>query len=102
MWSRSQKYAWSSKSSEFDKIPGCFISLPFLFFTSIVGWFDFLCYADFKTCSDGNKKNVTVSVIVGVAVVFFIIVSILGVLWWKGYLQGWKREGKGNCLSIFW
>lgn len=45
-----------------------------------------------KSCSDGSKKNVTVYVIVGVVVAFFVIVSILGILWWKGYLRGWKRK----------
>ncbi|KAL3522573.1 hypothetical protein ACH5RR_015407 [Cinchona calisaya] len=49
---------------------------------------------NFKSCSDGSKKNITIYVIAGVVAVFTVIISILGVLWWKGYLQKRKRVGK--------
>ncbi|KAL1555944.1 putative LRR receptor-like serine/threonine-protein kinase RFK1 isoform X1 [Salvia divinorum] len=44
----------------------------------------------FRVCSYGNKKNVTAYVAAAVLTVF-VILSILGILWWKGYLTGRKR-----------
>lgn len=58
------------------------------------------CYAEFKFCSSGKKKNITVPVTIGVVAVC-IAVLILGVLWWKGCLPGKKRKEKGKALLRF-
>ncbi|KAL7102741.1 hypothetical protein ACP275_08G137100 [Erythranthe tilingii] len=49
---------------------------------------------NFKVCSDGNEKNIT-AYIVGAVVAVCIILLILGILWWKGLLQGKKKIRKG-------
>ncbi|CAI9760143.1 unnamed protein product [Fraxinus pennsylvanica] len=46
---------------------------------------------NFKICSNGGKKNLTVYVSVGV-VAICLIFSIFGFLWWKGCLKGRKRK----------
>ncbi|XP_057472307.1 probable LRR receptor-like serine/threonine-protein kinase RFK1 [Actinidia eriantha] len=48
---------------------------------------------NFKSCSDGGKKNVTAYVAVGV--VAACIIFVLGItLWWKGWLKGRKSNGR--------
>ncbi|KAL0442596.1 UNVERIFIED_CONTAM: putative LRR receptor-like serine/threonine-protein kinase RFK1, partial [Sesamum latifolium] len=48
---------------------------------------------NFRVCSDGNKKNVTAYIIAAVLAVC-VVLLILGILWWKGYLKGRKGVGK--------
>ncbi|XP_075091112.1 putative LRR receptor-like serine/threonine-protein kinase RFK1 [Nicotiana tabacum] len=47
----------------------------------------------FKSCSEGDKKSVTVYVIVGVGATC-IFLLVMSTLWWKGYLQCKKRQRK--------
>lgn len=44
----------------------------------------------FKVCSKGSKKHVAAYIAAGV-LTLFVIFSILGILWWKGFLTGRKR-----------
>ncbi|XP_020547211.1 probable LRR receptor-like serine/threonine-protein kinase RFK1 [Sesamum indicum] len=61
---------------------------------SIEDYFVYLSFsADFRVCSDGNKKNVTAYIIAAVLAVC-VVLLVLGILWWKGYLKGRKRVGK--------
>ncbi|KAK6154884.1 hypothetical protein DH2020_009132 [Rehmannia glutinosa] len=48
---------------------------------------------NFRICSDGNKKNIT-AIIVGSVAAVCVILLILYILWWKGFLTGRKRAGK--------
>ncbi|KAK4491625.1 hypothetical protein RD792_002380 [Penstemon davidsonii] len=48
---------------------------------------------NFKVCSYGNNKNVAAYIIASV-LSFFVIVSVLGILWWKVILKRRKRLGK--------
>ncbi|KAK4440095.1 putative LRR receptor-like serine/threonine-protein kinase RFK1 [Sesamum alatum] len=48
---------------------------------------------NFRVCSNGNKKNITAYIIAAVLAVC-VILLILGILWWKGYLKGRKKVGK--------
>ncbi|KAL8511718.1 hypothetical protein ACS0TY_018229 [Phlomoides rotata] len=60
-------------------------------------------YPNFKVCSEGEKKNIT-GYIVGPVVAVCVISLILGILWWKFYLQRRKRRGKefeGLLTTIF-
>ncbi|KAG6405089.1 hypothetical protein SASPL_132671 [Salvia splendens] len=52
----------------------------------------------FKVCSYGNKKHVTAYVTAAVLTVF-VILSIFGILWWKGYLTGRKQDLEGLELQ---
>ncbi|CAI9087853.1 OLC1v1022037C2 [Oldenlandia corymbosa var. corymbosa] len=54
---------------------------------------------NFRSCSDGNKKNTTIYVIVGVVAVC-IIISMLAVHWWKGFLQRRKRSKDVEGLDL--
>ncbi|GFS42382.1 leucine-rich repeat transmembrane protein kinase [Actinidia rufa] len=56
---------------------------------------------NFKSCSDGGKKNVTAYVAVGV--VAPCIIFVLGIiLWWKGWLKGRKSNGRADQLILDW
>lgn len=57
-------------------------------------------YAAFKVCSKGSKKHVAAYIAAGV-LTLFVIFSILGILWWKGFLTGRKRGRNGNTLDLF-
>ncbi|KAK3004604.1 hypothetical protein RJ639_018461 [Escallonia herrerae] len=46
-----------------------------------------------RSCSTGEKKNVTLYIVVGVLAIFGIL-SIAIILWWKGCLKGRKKSGK--------
>ncbi|KAL3851421.1 hypothetical protein ACJIZ3_013303 [Penstemon smallii] len=48
---------------------------------------------NFKVCSYGNSKNVVAYIIASV-LAFFVILSVLGILWWKVILKRRKRLGK--------
>ncbi|KAK4491621.1 hypothetical protein RD792_002376 [Penstemon davidsonii] len=48
---------------------------------------------NFKVCSYGNNKNVAAYIIASV-LAFFVILSVLGILWWKVILKRRKRLGK--------
>ncbi|XP_047941452.1 probable LRR receptor-like serine/threonine-protein kinase RFK1 isoform X5 [Salvia hispanica] len=52
----------------------------------------------FKVCSDGNKKHVTAYVVAAVLTVF-VILAILGILWWKGYLTG-RKHGRNDLEGL--
>ncbi|KAL1560367.1 putative LRR receptor-like serine/threonine-protein kinase RFK1 isoform X1 [Salvia divinorum] len=52
----------------------------------------------FKVCSKGNKKHVTAYVVAAVLTVF-VILSILGILWWKGYLTG-RKHGRNDLEGL--
>ncbi|XP_057764053.1 probable LRR receptor-like serine/threonine-protein kinase RFK1 isoform X1 [Salvia miltiorrhiza] len=52
----------------------------------------------FKVCSSGTKKHVTAYIIAAVLTVF-VILSILGILWWKGYLTG-RKHGRNDLEGL--
>ncbi|XP_073280894.1 probable LRR receptor-like serine/threonine-protein kinase RFK1 [Primulina huaijiensis] len=47
---------------------------------------------NFKVCSYGKQKNVTAYVVAAVLSVC-VILAILGILWWKGYLTSRRQSG---------
>lgn len=64
--------------------------------------FDLLSHADFKSCSSGQrKKNITISVIIGVITLCMSILMLV-YLWHKGFLPGRQKKEKGKALEIFY
>lgn len=55
--------------------------------------------AAFKVCSNGNKKHVTAYIVAAVLSVF-VILLIVGILWWKGFLTGRKHGSNGKSLDF--
>ncbi|XP_075496889.1 putative LRR receptor-like serine/threonine-protein kinase RFK1 isoform X3 [Primulina tabacum] len=48
--------------------------------------------SNFKVCSYGKKKNVTAYIVAAVLSIC-VIMAILGILWWKGYLTSRRQSG---------
>lgn len=59
--------------------------------------FVLLSFADFKSCSSGQRKNITIPVTIGVFAVCMTIL-MLAFLWHKGFLPGRKNKEKGEAL----
>ncbi|KAL4627266.1 hypothetical protein ACB092_05G155900 [Castanea dentata] len=81
------RFYWAGKGT--TRIPNSGVYGPLISAVSVV--------SDSKFCSNGGTKR-NVYIIAGVAVgALFLLLFIVGILWWKGYL--WRKKGRKEDIK---